>query len=115
MADISKIKVDDIEYDVKDATARNSVANAFKYVRTIWATNIVDANSLVGVGAYKISLNSTITPSQYHYPGDFGILIVIVADEYRAQIFVGYTNVMYTRTSTNGGTDWTSWKSISAT
>lgn len=137
MSDISKINVDGVDYDVKDVTARTEITpierggtgnstidGSCKTLLTrplVDANNVIDANSISNIGLYKINISvaSGIDPSTYNFPARFGMLLIFNATQnieydYVFQMFISYENKLYTRFSSNKGTTWTDWKTVTS-
>ena len=130
MADVSKIRVDGVDYDVKDATARTEVTpiarggtgaitketalDALFYGGIIGSNNVINLNSLKSTMYYKIAYTSTEAPAN-NSPRSYGVLLVFSANRYIIQIMIDYTNLSYTRISTDNGENWTDWKTLTGT
>lgn len=75
-------------------------------------SNIVDANTLTGIGIYRNYFESTIA-ADYNYPAQYGVMFVFASSGYIAQVFADVSaHRLYYRTSVNSGSTWTDWKRV---
>lgn len=130
MSDISKINVNGVDYDVKDTIARTEVTpierggtgstvkekaiESLFYGGNIGSNNLVDLNALKSTAYYKITFSSSEAYT-YNSPRSYGVLIVFCANTYIVQIMIDYTNLTYTRISTDAGNNWSPWKTLTGT
>ena len=99
------------------ATNAEDAAKALMQRKTINASNLVDANTLVSTGFHMVYLEGTegITPQDYNYPYNYGVLVVWRATAYAAQAFYAVSaNKFYFRTSTSNGSAWSDWKRLTS-
>lgn len=82
---------------------------------TINNENIINANTLTTSGAHMVYIENdgTYDHLTYNFPYKYGILFVVKSNAYVAQAFYAVSaDYMFYRSSYNGGTNWTDWKTI---
>ena len=117
MADVSKIRVDGVDYDVKDSTARNAVNNL-----TVVSQNATvlsgdsDLNDVVTVGFYTYSAASSTTIANSPKGATQSSLIVLPrlssnSKTNKIQIVITAENNVYVRQLMDG--TWYEWTECS--
>lgn len=130
MADVSKIRVDGVDYDIKDNTARTEVTpierggtgnttainaiNALLKRSTLNLNNQSNVNTILDTGVRMVYFeDSSFDISTLNLPAKYGILFVLNAAPYISQIFFNVASGTYHyRTSVNSGTTWTDWRKL---
>lgn len=102
------------------AATVNEAAKSLLVRKAIDASNLVNANTLNSIGVYKVYFDSSVTPANYNFPGNYGVLFVLCPMEwtsydYVAQLFYDVSgNKIYYRASSNAGTTWGAWTAQAA-
>ena len=95
---------------VANLLCRNAIGN----------DTIVDANTLIKTGIYKIYLTDENLAVRNNYPYVYGNMLVISNMEetnyaYIVQMFLTTNGIIYVRASTNSGSTWTTWAMLFGT